>query len=85
MLLRPAFVIALVRDRRDDTGLVIVPADGLDLGEASEFGARAVGGDCEARAQHAPVGKPKLPDVFARSPTHNGPRDALNPEPVAKR
>ncbi len=56
MLLRPAFVVALVRDRRDDAGLVVVPADGLNVGEASEFRARAVGGDREARAQHAPVG-----------------------------
>ena len=55
MLLGPAFVVALVRDRRDDAGLVIVPAEGLDLGETAEFRARAVGGDGEARAQHAPV------------------------------
>ena len=56
MLLRPAFVVALVRDRRDDAGLVIVPADGLNVGEPAEFRARAVGGDREARAQHAAVG-----------------------------
>ena len=53
MLLRPAFVVALVRDRRDDAGLVIVPADGLDLGEPRKFRARAIRGDREARAQHA--------------------------------
>ena len=56
MLLRAAFVIALVRDRRDDSGLVIVPADGLNIGEPAEFRARAVGGDSEARPQGATVG-----------------------------
>ena len=56
MLLRPTFVIAPVRDRRDDAGLVIVPADGVDVGKPAKFRARAVGGDGEARAQHATVG-----------------------------
>ncbi len=56
MLLRPSLVIALVRDRRDDAGLVIVPADSLDFGELTEFRARAVGGHGKTRAQHAPVG-----------------------------
>ena len=56
MLLRAAFVIAVVRDRRDDSGLVIVPADGLNVGEPAEFRARAVGGDSEARPQGAAVG-----------------------------
>ena len=56
MLLRPAFVIALVRHRRDDAGLVIVPADGRDVSEPAEFRARAVGGDYEARAQRTAVG-----------------------------
>ena len=56
MLLRPAFVIALVRDRRDDAGLVIVPADDRDVGEPAEFRACAVGGNYEARAQRTAVG-----------------------------
>ena len=49
MLLRAAFMIALVGDGGDDAGLVVVPADGRDAGERGELRARAVGGDREAR------------------------------------
>ena len=54
VLFRPTLVVALVRDGCDDAGLVIVPADGLDVGKLGKFRARAVGGDCEARADDAP-------------------------------
>ena len=37
MLLGPALMIALVRDGRDDAGLVVVPADGRDVGERLSF------------------------------------------------
>ena len=56
MLLRAAFVIALVRDSGDDAGLVIVPADGRDIGKPPQLRARAIGGDREARAQRSAVG-----------------------------
>ena len=56
MLLRPPLVIAFVRDRCDDAGLVIVPADGRDVSELDEFRVGAVGGDREARAQYAGIG-----------------------------
>ena len=51
----------------------------------SEFRARAVGGDREARAQHAPVGQPKLRDMLAQGPARDGPRDALDAKPIAER
>ena len=54
MLLRAAFVIALVRDGGDDAGLVVVPADGRDVGERAELRARAVSGDRKARASERP-------------------------------
>src|SRR5579863_1484009 len=50
MLLRAAFVVALVLDGRDDARLVIIPADGRDISERPQLRARAVGGDDEARA-----------------------------------
>jgi hypothetical protein len=56
MLLRPAFVIPLMGDGCDDAGLVVVPTDGRDVGELGKFRAGSVSGDCEASAQHAPVG-----------------------------
>ena len=45
----PPFVIALVRDRRDDAGLAGVPTHGGNFGERAQFGARAVGRDDEPR------------------------------------
>ena len=42
MLLRPAFVLALVLDRGDDAGLVIVPAERWNFGERAELRARPV-------------------------------------------
>ena len=61
MLLRPSLVIALMGNRRDNAGLVIVPSDGLNVGELGEFRARAVGGDREARAQPPPSDSPSSP------------------------
>jgi hypothetical protein len=50
MLLRAALVIALARDGRDDAGLVVIPADGRDVGEGAELRACAVTGDREAQS-----------------------------------
>src|SRR5208282_1496664 len=85
MLLRAAFMIALVGDRGDDAGLVVVPADGRDLGECAELRARAVGGDRKAGAQQTAVGEPQRGDALARDPLRNRGREAPNLKPVAER
>ena len=85
MLLRAALVIALVRDGRDDAGLVVVPAEGRDVGERAELRARTVGGDREARAQRSAVREPELRDALARRPMRDRRGDALDLEPIAER
>ena len=64
MLLGAALVIALVGDRGDDAGLVVVPADGRDVGERGERRTGAVGGDGEAGAQRRPSVKRHFADVL---------------------
>src|SRR5579872_4473367 len=85
MLLRAAFVVALVLDRRDDAGLVIVPADGCNISERPQLRARAIGGDAEASPQDAAVGQPDLGDALALDPTRNRGREAMDLEFIAAR
>ena len=66
MLLRAAFMIALVGDGGDDAGLVVVPANGRDVRERAELRACAVSGDREARPERAAVGQPQRRDALAR-------------------
>ena len=68
MLLRTAFMIALVGDGGDDAGLVVIPADGRDARKRDELRARAVGGDRKARAQRAAVAESQRRDALARGP-----------------
>src|SRR5262249_23138724 len=85
MLLRAAFMIALVGDRGDHAGLVVVPADGWAAGERAKLRARAVGRDRKARAERAAIGQPHSSDTLARGPMRNRRFEALYLEPVAKR
>ena len=57
MLLGAAVVIALVRDIDDDRRLAVGPAVGGDASRLAEGGARAVGGDQQARGDGAAVRK----------------------------
>ena len=67
MLLGAAFMIALVRDGRDDAGLVIMPAGGRDVGETAQLGARPSAATAR-RARNAPVREPEFSDALARGP-----------------
>src|SRR6202046_5980365 len=57
MLFRPALMIALVPDIDNDRRLAVIPAVGGDAGILPDRGARAVGGDDEARVQRRAVSK----------------------------
>ena len=57
MLLGAAVMIALVRHRGDDAGLIVVPADAPDAGGLADRRARAVGGDQKIRRNRIAVGE----------------------------
>ena len=71
VLLGHAFVVALMRDGRDDAGLVVVPAVGRNRGERAQLRPRAVGRDGEAGAKPAAVGERKLGDALAGTPARD--------------
>ena len=71
MLLRAAFMIALVGDGGDDAGLIVIPADGRDARKRAELRARAVGGDRKARPERAAIAEPERRDALAGGPTHD--------------
>ena len=54
MFFGAAVMIALMADRDDDAGLIVVPAMGGDAGALAQFRARAVGGDQQARLDALP-------------------------------
>ena len=64
MLDRPALVIALVRDRRDDARLRIGPAGPADPRRLAQPRARAVGGDEQIDGKRFPVGQVRDPAEF---------------------
>ena len=69
MFFGAAVMIALMADGDDDAGLVVVPAMGGDPGALAQFRARAVGGDQQARLDHAAVGQRHIDAVAARIET----------------
>ena len=77
MLLGAAVVIALMRDRGDDAGLVVVPAMDRDAGLLADHRTRAIGGDQQSRGQRCAVGqraRSHAPDRAANRVTATGRR-----------
>ena len=73
MFFGAAVMIAFMADGDDDAGLIVVPAMGGDPGALAQFGARAVGGDQQARVDDAAVGQRDIDAVAARIETcHRG-------------
>ncbi|MEY9180709.1 hypothetical protein ABIA41_002144 [Bradyrhizobium sp. USDA 313] len=66
MLFGAAPMIALVADGDDDAGLVVLPAMGGNAGALAQFRPRAIGGDQEARRDHAAVAECHLDAVGTR-------------------
>ena len=85
MLLRPAFVLALVLDGGDDAGLVIVPAERGNVGQRAELRARPVRRCRHTRPQASAVGKRKRRSVLAWRPVGDRSHNARHAEPVAER
>ena len=86
MLLGAALVVALVRDRRDETRLVVVPADRLDFGERPQPRAGAVRRDRKTGADGpAAVGERKLSDMLARAKAGDRGCEARDAEALAER
>ena len=85
MLLRPAFVLALVLDGGDDAGLVIVPAERGNVGQRAELRARPVRRCRQTRPQASAVGKRKRRSVPAWRPVGDRSHNARHAEPVAER
>ena len=65
MLLGAALVVALMRDRRHEAGLVVVPADCLDVGQRAQLRACAIGRDRKAGADRAAVRERNFGDAPA--------------------
>jgi len=66
MLLGAAAVVALMPDRDDDAGLIVVPAMGRDAGALAEFRARAVGRDQQGGRNNAAVGQRHVDTIGMR-------------------
>ena len=60
MLDRNAAVRLAELDRRDDTDLVVGPADGFDAGRFPQFRIPAVRRDAQRRADRSLIAKPNL-------------------------
>ena len=69
MLLGAAIVRPLMRDRADDAGLAVLPADGLDAGHVAQPRLDAVGGDQQRGLQRHAVGQMHRRGAPARSKT----------------
>ena len=69
MFFGAAVMIALVPDRDDDAGLIVIPAMGGDAGTLAQFRARAVGRDQQARLDRAAVASvTSMPSARDESP-----------------
>ena len=84
MLLGAALMVALVRDRGDEAGLVVVPADGRNLGERAQLRARAVRRDRKSSADCAAVRERQFADMLARAPARDRGGEARDAEPLAE-
>ena len=91
MLLGAAVVIALVRDRRDDRRLIVIPAMRGDAGLFADLRARAVGADQQPRRHRFAIGELR-PRSHSASCSKSGDRagaqidaESLSPSPPAHR
>ena len=83
MLLGATFVVALVRDGRDDARLIVVPAEDLDPSQPRELRARPVGRHRKPCAKRLAVRQGQFADVPARPPALHRSREARDAQPFA--
>ena len=78
MLLGAAVMIALMADRDDDAGLIVVPAMGGDAGALAQLRAGAVGRHQQARLDDAAVAERHIDAVGPRIESrHRGRRRSM--------
>jgi len=80
VLLGTAIVPALMRNRRDDCGLIVVPPMRGDTGLLADQGARAVGADQKARRDGFAVGKLHVGRICVGGKTRNWRGSQFNAE-----